>query len=95
MWYNQAKFILYDGKNIMHYSFWDMVAITPTNNLKAIKQAYAQKLKLIDQDDGFAFQTLKDAFDAATNSAKDAIAHTDFLPEVNILDNITTNEIVP
>ncbi|MBO1305236.1 hypothetical protein JZO70_03620 [Enterococcus sp. 669A] len=55
----------------MAMSFWDILEIEPTKELKVIKKAYAVKLKqLIPDEQPAEFQQLKEAFDAAVRYAK-------------------------
>lgn len=55
----------------MAMSFWDILEIEPTKELKVIKKAYAVKLRqLIPDEQPAEFQQLKEAFDAAVRYAK-------------------------
>jgi hypothetical protein len=50
---------------------WEILGIAPTPDIKAIKRAYAAKLKLTHpQDDPVAFQKLRQAYDWALHEAK-------------------------
>ena len=50
---------------------WEILGIAPTPDIKAIKRAYAAKLKLTHpQDDPVAFQKLRQAYDWALQEAK-------------------------
>lgn len=47
---------------------WDILAIEPTSDVKAIKKAYARKLKTIDQNlESDKFMALRDAYNKALN----------------------------
>jgi hypothetical protein len=50
---------------------WEILGISPTSDIKAIKRAYAAKLKQTHpQDDPVAFQALRHAYDWALQEAK-------------------------
>ena len=50
---------------------WEILGISPTSDIKAIKRAYAAKLKQTHpQDDPVAFQSLRQAYDWALKEAK-------------------------
>ncbi len=50
---------------------WNTLGIEPTNDLKVIKKAYAQKAKLCSpEDDPEGFQTLRDAYEFSQRYAK-------------------------
>lgn len=55
-------------------SVWDILAIAPTNDLRAIKRAYAVKLKVTrPESDPQAYQELREAFDQAKRIAKNMV----------------------
>lgn len=50
---------------------WEILEIEQTNDKKAIKKAYAKKLKKMNREEDVAsFQELKEAFDRAINWTK-------------------------
>ncbi|MEW8955326.1 MAG: J domain-containing protein, partial [Clostridium sp.] len=63
-------------------SIWGILGIEPTNDIRAIKRAYAKKLKVTHPDDDLeAFQALKEAFDAALSYANNSSYKEDIYRE--------------
>ncbi|MDF2572896.1 MAG: hypothetical protein K0R55_4500, partial [Sporomusa sp.] len=52
-------------------TYWDILGIEPTEDIKALKRAYANKLKLYHpEDDMQGFQRLRQAYEWALAQAK-------------------------
>lgn len=61
----------------MDITIWTILEIAPTTDIKAIKSAYAAKLKTLDVDQQMAaFQELKATFDAALDYARSGADET-------------------
>ncbi len=66
---------------------WDILEISPTNNKKEIKKAYAKKLRVTHPDDNpEEFQKLKESFDTAILISESI--EGDFFDEKNSTDKI-------
>lgn len=69
-------------------TFWKVLGISPTKDIKEIKKAYAAQLRLIQIDQNpELFQELKEAFDYAVGYARDY----ENASNVNKVDKIKTD----
>jgi len=80
-------------------NFWNTLGIEPTNNKKAVKSAYAKKLKQHKpEQDPQGFQKIKEAFDQAIQYCKDYSdrppPQADFYNEKNNEFEILNDEII-
>lgn len=71
-------------------SFWNVLGIDPTEDIRVIKKAYAKKLKIHHpEDDPEGYQSLREAYDRAVKYSKQEKASTIQIPFENTFDNPT------
>lgn len=64
----------------MNHSIWQLLAIAPTTDVRAIKRAYAKQLKTLAPDDRAAFIALRGAYEQALVWAADDVGVADDAP---------------
>lgn len=71
-------------------SFWNVLEIDPTEDIRVIKKAYAKKLKIHHpEDDPEGYQSLREAYDRALKYSKQEKVSTIQTPFENAFDNLS------
>ncbi len=69
-------------------SFWNVLGIDPTEDIRVIKKAYAKKLKIHHpEEDPEGYQSLREAYDRALNYSKQEKVSSFQTPFENEIDN--------